>query len=193
VNANDHKSKKPAKVGSSKTTTTPKEYPYPGEGKISLWDIPGIGLSAAPDVKTYCDEFKILQHDAFVIMTAKSLSQLNISLAEKLANIKKPFLFVRARIDEDFANDNKNTIVSRDEFRKKIETEFREEVAQVDKIIGRNLDIFLINNDNPSDWDFSKLVLAIGKQFSLDQQQCFHFTQPAISKEILKEKVKELK
>ena len=193
MNANDDESKKPAKVGSTKTTKTPDEYPYPGEGKISLWDIPGIGSSDAPDVKTYCDEFKILQHDAFIIMTAKSLNKLTISLAERLANINKQFLFVRARIDEDFANDNKEIKVSRDQFRKNMETDFRKEVARVDKKVGRNLDLFLINNDNPSDWDFPSLVLAIGKKLSLDQQQCFNFTQPVLSKEFLQIKARELK
>ena len=183
-----------APVGIVETTKEVKEYLYPDNENIALCDIPGVASLAVPNVETYFKIYNLSQYDAFLIMLSKRVTNHDILLGQKLVSIRRPFIYIRGKIDEDFANANKSKVTSRDEIRQEIRDDWRENLKKVsDESPLKDKEIFLVNNDNITDWDFSPLVVAIAKELSLDKKECFLLTQPALTEAILEKKMAQLK
>ena len=107
-----------AETGVTETTESPREYSFPNNPNIKLWDTPGIGTQRYPDVEAYCKKQHIEIYDAFIIMTCTRFTNDDDVLARKLNSIGKPFLFVRGKIDIDI-NSEKNKKDVLDKIRKK--------------------------------------------------------------------------
>ena len=127
-------------------------------------------------------------------MLSKRVTNHDILLGEKLVSIRKPFIYIRGKIDEDFTNANKSKATSKDEIRQEIRDDWLENLKNVsDESPLKDQKIYLVNNDDITDWDFSPLVVAIAEELSLDKKECFLLTQPALTEAILQEKITELK
>lgn len=192
IHPDDHGS---AQVGIFETTTERKEYSYQSKGNITLVDLPGLGSSKFPDIQTYCHNIKIRDCDAFLIMIAGRLTNNDISWAKKLLSIKKPFLFVRTKIDEDFRNAKEEVSFDEDAFKLQLREDLKRSLKEniefpEDKI--RDI-IFLVNNNDPKQWYFPHLTLAISDLFGFHKRECWILSLQGLTEGILKKKVKELK
>ena len=54
-----HSDRNAAPVGIVETTKEAKEYLYPDNENIALWDLPGVASLAVPNVETYFKKYKI--------------------------------------------------------------------------------------------------------------------------------------
>ena len=182
-----------AQVGILETTTERKEYSYPYNGNITLVDLPGLGSTKFPDVHTYCKNVKIDDCDAFIIIIAGRLTNNDVSWAKKLLLIKKPFLFVRSKIDQDFHNASKIEPFNEDAFEVEIRQEIKRNLQHIEMENEIRENILLVNNNDPKQWDFPRLTLAISKLFNLHRRECWNLSLQVPTQWTLEQKVRELK
>ena len=168
----------------------PTEYSYPSNPKIKLVDIPGIGSRNLPDLKTYCKKLEIEKYDTFIIMASERFTNHNLDLAKRLASINKPYFFVRSKIDVDYRNEKRKDTFDEREMLEKIRADCSKNLQT---FLRDENDIFLISNELPNEWDYPRLTDAISKNLPHRKKEAFCLSIYALSKDILKEKVKTLK
>ena len=183
-----------AKTGTTETTMTPQEFHYPDNPNITLWDCPGVGTAAFPDIESYCDQIHIEKYDAFIIMTATRFSEQAGVLARKLQSFKVPFFFVRTKIDQDYHSENVtkrstfNEVTMLDEIKEGCSRNLKLKEVEID-----DNDIFLISNLYARRWDFARLTEAINNRMHSRKRECFLLSMLSLSENILKKKVEFLK
>lgn len=175
----------------------PKRYEFPNEPKIELWDLPGFGTEKMGNLQTYYTKFGIPKFDVFIIMIDVRVTNDSLELAKKLHLDKKPFFFVRSKMDTCIANakvDMKKEFTPKKVF-DQIHDEFRKEMKEKCKGECKGMknsqigDLFLISSRNPNAFDFGKLITAITKNLEDMQKECFIYSLPILSEEVLVEKV----
>ena len=107
--------------------------------------------------------------------------------------MKKPYFFVRTKIDQDVKNETRKKSVDEDFVLSSIRQKCVESLRQFgdgDEIV------FLISNHEPDKWDFARLTVAILSDLPPAQQESLVLTVDLLttkSKEILKQKVDALR
>ena len=146
------------------TTKCATVYEYPGNPKITLHDLPGFGTTKCSE-KQYKERMELSKYDYFLIFV-RNIERNDIKIAKILKEMKKPFCFVRSKLDFDFEN-------------AKNDGESKEDV--IEKIMSNSLDIltttgfkeakfFVISNFNRRIGNFNELVLYI--QSNLPELKC---------------------
>jgi len=92
-----------APVGVLETTLEPKSYPFPENENITLWDLPGVGTPLFPR-ETYAERVGLDKYDFLLILSHTAFTEEDVWLASRLALMKKPYFFIRTKIDEDIKN-----------------------------------------------------------------------------------------
>lgn len=92
-----------AQPGSGDTTTEPIKYKHPKNDKIEFIDLPGFGTLIFP-MSDYVEKMKIGDYDYCLIFFDKVISENDVVVAQELKKIKKPFCFVRSKVDLDYQN-----------------------------------------------------------------------------------------
>ena len=149
-------------------------------------------------------------------MTASRLTHNEVTLAKKFESIKKPYFIVRAKFDVDLLSaknkrlkeikkemkeekkDQKqideikidNIKIDEKKFMNKIKMDYAKDMG---KICDRNQDVFLIDNNEPDDWDFNLLVEAIKDELSPPKKESLTLSLPPRSKDDLKNRAEILK
>ncbi|XP_028404347.1 uncharacterized protein LOC114526992 [Dendronephthya gigantea] len=181
-----------AKTGIVETTTIPMKYFYPNNPNITLWDCPGIGSIALSKLDDYSESIKIMEYDAFIIMTSERFGKITKALAEKLKSINKPFFFTRTKIDNDVKDNAERRNIAETITLQTIKTDCSKSLKLANAPLNDN-DIFLISNHNPDKWDFARLTTAINDQLPSRVRESFLFTVAVFSEGILRRKVEKLK
>ena len=190
----DDKDPDVAKTGTTETTMTPNRYHYKNNPNITLWDCPGVGTVAFPDIETYCNKISIEKYDAFVIMTATRFSKEAGILASKVQSMQKPFFFVRTKIDQDYVSENWtkglafNEVRMLDEIKEECSTNLNIKEVEID-----DKDIFLISSLLVCRWDFARLTEAITNRLHSRKRECFLLSMLSLSENILESKIRLLK
>ncbi|XP_028404298.1 interferon-inducible GTPase 1-like [Dendronephthya gigantea] len=181
-----------AETGVTETTTIPAQYTDPNNPNIIYWDCPGIGSRVLPNVDTYCEKVGIEKFDVFIIVNTERFEPIIGSLAKKLKSTKKPFLFARAKIDNDLENARRKSAF--DEV-KELETIKRYCADKLNAAEAKtdDKDIFLIDNHKPEKWDFTRLKTAIEDGFPSIVRKSFLLFILTYFEEGLKRKIKEFK
>ena len=194
-----------APAGISVTTKNPTSYPFKAventntttntKTNITLWDCPGLGCTAHPDIVSYCKHIEYEKYDAFLIFTATTFSELDCNLVKYIESAKKPFLLIRTKVDLDC--DGEKEDVGPDKYNEagmleKCRKECLENLDSKDVALEPN-DLFLISNRAPAKWDFSRLIEAIGERLPPAKQGCFILAMLTFSEDIIEAKVKVFK
>ena len=179
-----------AEVGVIETTKVPTEYKHPDNPMISFVDLPGIGTPNLPDLPTYCEKVGFDDYDTFLIFTATRFTQYDLELAEKVKSIGKSFFLIRTKIDEVCRLKSGERAIN--------EADILEEIRQdciknVKQLISSEEEIFLISNYDTNEWDFDRLIEAIGEVLPLLQRECFTLSLTNVTRKCLKRKAKFLK
>ena len=179
-----------AEVGVIETTKVPTEYKHPDNPMISFVDLPGIGTPNLPDLSTYCEKVGFDDYDTFLIFTATRFTQYDLELAEKVKSIGKSFFLIRTKIDEVCRLKSGERAIN--------EADILEEIRQdciknVKQLISCEEEIFLISNYDTNEWDFDRLIEAIGEVLPLLQRECFTLSLTNVTRKCLKRKAKFLK
>ena len=93
-----------AAVGPTETTTERKEYAFPENDKITIWDLPGANTSKFP-IKKYAEEMKFKDYDAFIILTKDRFYETDKEIARQIRELGKPFFFARTQMDSTMQNE----------------------------------------------------------------------------------------
>jgi len=88
-------------VGTTETTTEPKEYKHPDNKNYTLVDLPGVGT---PNYKRKYYRDKFDSYESFIIITRDRFTQDDLWFAEEVRKRDKSFFFVRTKIDQDMKN-----------------------------------------------------------------------------------------
>uniref|UniRef100_A0A8C1YPQ6 IRG-type G domain-containing protein n=1 Tax=Cyprinus carpio TaxID=7962 RepID=A0A8C1YPQ6_CYPCA len=95
-----------APTGVTETTMEPTMYEHPEMPNVNLWDLPGIG-SPNFKAKKYLKDVNFNTYDFFIILTSERFTENDIMLAKEIRKRKKPFYFVRSKIDNDMFSEKK--------------------------------------------------------------------------------------
>ena len=147
-----------AEVNVTECTTEPTAYNHPTNHNIKFWDLPGIGTPNYPDLETYCEKVNLEKYHTFLIFTASRFTENDLELAKKIREIKKTFLFIRTKIDENVRAEKRKRSFNEEAMLEKIR---RNCVESLGDLLSNERDIFLINNHDPDKWDFARLTQAI--------------------------------
>ena len=130
--------------------------------------------------------------DIFLVLAATRFTENDRLLADHLKSIKKPFFFIRTKIDIDRQNEKRS-----------LDEEFNEEVMlenirmncliYLEGLIHRDVDVFLISNHYPADWDFDRLTRAILNDLPVWKRECLTLSLGLKTKESLKQKIAVLR
>jgi GTP-binding protein EngB required for normal cell division len=84
------------------TTKCATVYEYPGNPKITLHDLPGFGTTKCSE-NEYKERMELSKYDCFLIFVG-NIEGNDIKIAKILKEMKKPFCFVRSKLDIYFRN-----------------------------------------------------------------------------------------
>jgi len=164
----DWTSKDAAKVGVVKTTKeitafphpikTITAYPHPRYTNLVYYDLPGVNTPRFPR-KLYLNFINLYEYDFFVLVSSDEFTDDDGWLAKELEDRRKPFYFVRTKIDSDIRN-NLMMKKSQSETLNDIRNDCKQDLLQIlstriyptSRIPG--IPIFLVNNENPMAFDF---------------------------------------
>lgn len=77
-----------------------EEYPFPNNASVVLVDLPGVNTPQFPQ-DNYVQAAKLADYDMVLIVYHSRVQETDMWLAEQLARLKKPFWFVRSKLDAD--------------------------------------------------------------------------------------------
>jgi len=152
-----------AAVGITEGTTDLCSYPHPNNPMLQLWDLPGVGTDRFPREK-YLDEIVVDRYDFFLLLTATRFTTNDTWLVNEIRKRNKTCFFVRTKIEFDISNNAKSYPDSHSE-EAVLET-IRQSIAEhlVDNGCG-DIPIFLIDNQELSEFDFIELNVKLIKNF----------------------------
>lgn len=183
-----------ATVGVTEQTAEPTGYDHPTNPKIKFWDLPGIGTPKYPDLETYCRKVPLAKYHAFLIFTKDRFTDNDKQLAQKIGEEeKKSFFFTRTKIDENVRAEKRKRSFSEDAMLKDIRSN---NLENLDGLLRKGEDIFLISNHHPAKWDFARLSQAILDALPMYQRESLTVSLgiiTSLSTDILKRKVEILK
>ena len=131
--------------------------------------------------------------DTFLILNAGRFTENDQLLAHKVKSMKKSFVFVRTKIDQDVKNEKGKKKFNEEDMLKKIRGNCLENLQDLE---GDDKVLFLISNHDPDKWDFDRLTRAILDALPCRQTESLTLSLDLLtsqSKDILKRKVEILR
>ncbi|CAB3995383.1 interferon-inducible GTPase 5-like [Paramuricea clavata] len=180
--------KNAAKTGVTETTMVPTFFVHPTNKNIRFWDLPGIGTTNFPDFPTFCEKVHIQNYDTFLIICAGRFTVNDLMLAKKVKSMSKSFFFIRTKIDQSIAGEQKKRNFDEDKVLKAIRDDCAKQLEGLNK--GK---IFLVSSWDRALWDFGRLEKAILDQLPSKQKESLAFSLRSKSRDVLKETIKILK
>ena len=118
-----------AAVGVTETTTEPKPYAFPGNDKITIWDLPGANTTKFP-ISSYAEEMKFKDFHALIILTKDRFYETDKEIAKQITELQKPFFFAQTQMDLMLQNnaEDKGRKFNEEETKEKIRRNCREEL-----------------------------------------------------------------
>lgn len=138
-----------APVGVCETTREPTKYPFPGQPKVCLWDLPGSGTAAVPS-ETYIQDMGLRYFDKLLILTAGRFTETEIKLRAEFEHHNVPFFMVRTKVDIDVVNNKEDNM--------KEDNVTLHEIRQDLKKNHSASQVFLVSSRDPESYDMPKLL-----------------------------------
>lgn len=154
-------------------------------------DLPGIGSPNLPDLQKYCKETELEKYDVFLIFAAKRFTDNDLKLAKKIRKVGKKFLFVRTNIDGDVQSGRmgKPTTFNEDAMLEKVRCDI---AKNLDDLLSKKQDIFLISNYHCDKWDYDRLTQAILQGLPTYQREAMTLSLTRLSEKMVERKVEVL-
>ncbi|KAK9961156.1 hypothetical protein ABG768_008962 [Culter alburnus] len=89
-----------ASTGSVETTKQATMYQHPDLPHVRLWDLPGMGTPTFTS-KSYVKTMNFDLYDMFMVVISERVRENNMILIEEIGQRKKPFYFIRTKVDND--------------------------------------------------------------------------------------------
>ncbi|KAF4103182.1 hypothetical protein G5714_016065 [Onychostoma macrolepis] len=140
-----------APTGAVETTKQATMYQHPNLPHVRLWDLPGMGTPSFAS-KSYVKTMNFDLYDMFMVVISERVRENNMLLIDEIEQRKKPFYFIRTKIDNDVRR--KKSKVSRihalDQMRQDCEKYLKE----------KKLDphVFLVSSHDTENYEMKKLM-----------------------------------
>ncbi|XP_062045903.1 interferon-inducible GTPase 1-like [Lepus europaeus] len=185
-----HEGKDAAPTGVEPTTMQRTPYKHPNFPNVTIWDLPGIGISDFQS-KAYLEEVKFGEYDFFIIVSATRFKKNDLDLAKVIKAMKKNFYFVRTKVDLDLQNEQelRSATFEREQVLEEIRNKFLKEFQE------NNIEtqIFLISNRDLSAFDFPILMDTLLKDLPAQKRHMFMLSLPNITEAAIDRKRDSLK
>ncbi|KAM9254124.1 LOW QUALITY PROTEIN: interferon-gamma-inducible GTPase 10-like [Dugong dugon] len=148
-----------ANVGVVETTLEKAGYKHPKFPKVTIWDLPGIGITKFQPRK-YLKEMEFNTYDFFFIICATRFKDNDLELAKAIKKMKKNFYFV-TKVDSDLYNkkmSHPNTFC-----KDKVLKEIDDCLKHLQEAKLEDPRVFLISNLNKFAYDFPNLETTLLK------------------------------
>ncbi|KAK2903025.1 hypothetical protein QQF64_010089 [Cirrhinus molitorella] len=140
-----------ADTGAVETTMEATMYLHPNLPHIRLWDLPGMGTPSFAS-KSYVKTMNFDIYDMFIVVISERVRENNMLLVDEIERRKKPFYFIRTKIDNDVRSKKSKYSKMRalDQMRKDCEKYLKE----------KKLDphVFLVSAHDTENYEFRKLM-----------------------------------
>lgn len=173
-----------AKSGRGSTTVEPTPYKCPLNSKIIYWDLPGVGTMKFRR-ENYVKDVQLEIYDIFIIFMEHDFSEDDEWLATKLTEMKKPFCFVRSKVDHDIKNAEYDGIE-----KIKVIPNIREQLmSELSSFEGlKDNKLFIISSRDASIGDWNDLLNYIETSLPDNKFEAFVFSLPGITSSIIERK-----
>ena len=181
-----------AAVGVTVTTTKPRSYPHPDNPKLLFWDLPGVGTDKFPRV-TYLTDIDVDRYDFFLLITNTRFMENDAWLGKEFSKRNKKYFVVCTKTEQEI------TWVREEHPRSHNEEDvlkwMRESTTNALIKHGfHDVPVFLIDNCNPTKFDFEQLELQLIKDFPvLKSSPSFISSLQATSEQMIRLKVDTLR
>ncbi|XP_006864006.1 PREDICTED: interferon-inducible GTPase 1-like [Chrysochloris asiatica] len=187
----DYNAKNTAADSVVETTTKPTAYKHPKFPNVVFWELPSIG-SPNFQPKEYLKQVKFDKYKFFIIISATQFNDNDIQLAKTIKDMKKNFYFIRSKVDIDLQNEQKYKPKNFD--REKVLQTIRNNCLHCFR--QNQMDepqIFMINSNDVSKYDFSILTDTVLKDLSAQKRHIFTLSLPNVTDKIIEQKKNSLK
>lgn len=172
------------------TTMSKTEYEYPRQRNVSFVDCPGFGTPKF-DPESYFEDMAFGSFD-YIFIFFSVISIWDIRFAEKLANEKKKFCFVRSKLDLDIANAKHDN--DKDSSPDSIASKLRETALEsIEKEQLRKPSVFVISNRANKIGHFRDLLSHIEQVLQKTKYDAFIYEISAYTREVINKKYDFLK
>uniref|UniRef100_A0A8C2GQ37 IRG-type G domain-containing protein n=1 Tax=Cyprinus carpio TaxID=7962 RepID=A0A8C2GQ37_CYPCA len=176
-----------APTGVTETTMEPTMYEHPEMPNVKIWELPGIG-SPNFKAKNYLKVVNFNTYDFFIILNSERFTENDIMLAKEIRKQKKPFYFVRSKIDNDMSSEKKKK--GFDE--QKVLSIIRDDCQKNLKELG-NPKVFLISSCDLEEYDFELLQNTLEDELPEHKKYALLQAWPVCSAASLEKKINMFK
>ncbi|CAF2893589.1 unnamed protein product [Rotaria sp. Silwood2] len=181
-----------AKTGSTETTKEIKDYPHPQHKNLTFWDLPGVGTENFPRDR-YLELIGFERFDAMIIICSERFTENDSWLAEQMIQMRKPFFFLRSKIDQDIKNDEEDSPPPFDErtVLQKIRADCLEQLPQC----SHQRKVYLVSGrqKNLHRWDMDDFMRDLCQAYPELKRESFVFSMSAHCRAAVRLKVEYLR
>jgi predicted GTPase/uncharacterized protein (DUF697 family) len=148
-----------AAVGITECTTNPTPYNHPHFPNVVFWDLPGVGTPKNPQ-SSYKKRMNLGSYDFFIITISSRFTENAFWLAKTLNKIKKPYFFVRSKLDLEITMKKKHYPGTLDHH---VIDELRSDIRKQTEQLSISPEIYVISGEieHSDRWDFPLLKKRI--------------------------------
>jgi predicted GTPase/uncharacterized protein (DUF697 family) len=148
-----------AAVGAVETTFKPTPYQHPTFPNVIFWDLPGVGTPKNPK-SSYNKQMNLKSYDFFLITISSRFTENTLWLAQKLTKLRKPYFFVRSKLDIEIMMKRKQNPNITDQ---QVINELRDDIRQQANDLPVAPEIYVLSGEleNTDRWDFLLLKKRI--------------------------------
>ncbi|XP_043943340.1 T-cell-specific guanine nucleotide triphosphate-binding protein 2-like [Protopterus annectens] len=174
-------------------TMEPTPYPHPDLPKVIYWDLPGMG-GANVTAKNYLENMKFDCYDFFIVVISSRVKENDMNIVAELRRLRKPFYFMRSKIDEDVrAAQWKNRSVNVEDVLVEIRNDCVNKLNKIGKLGEQSVRVFLVSRFDLENYDFAQFKTELSKDLPEHKNDIFQISLPSFSHETIEEKKKILK
>ncbi|XP_077068985.1 uncharacterized protein irgq1 [Siphateles boraxobius] len=157
-----------APTGAVETTKQPTMYPHSNLPHVRLWDLPGMGTPSFTS-KSYVKTMNFDLYDMFMVVISERVRENNMLLIDEIGQQKKPFYFIRTKVDNDMLSQRKKSKFSEksalDQMRRDCEKYLKE----------KKLDphVFLVSAHETQNYEMQNLMDTLKNEVSQLRAEVF--------------------
>lgn len=155
-----------APTGAVETTKEATMYQHSNLPHVRLWDLPGMGTPSFAS-KSYVKTMNFDLYDMFMVVISERVRENNMLLIDEIEQRKKPFYFIRTKIDNDVRSNKRkfSKICALDQMRQDCEKYLKE----------KKLDphVFLVSSHETENYEMRKLMATFKDDISQLRAEVF--------------------
>ncbi|EMP41828.1 Interferon-inducible GTPase 5 [Chelonia mydas] len=166
-------------------------YPDPVLPGVTLWDLPGVGVSYFP-LDIYCERLNLSQFEFFIIVGSQRFRSDHARLVREIQRLGKRFYFVcsKANVDLDASRRQRPSSYNEERILQQMREDCRRGLGA--EGVGHP-QVFVVSSWDPNHYDFPLLWQTLQMEVQSLKRHAFLRSLPAVALPIVKQKKAALK